>query len=893
MHHFMTTRLWRASLALQPTDSEDSPRARLSSLFLKFRERASLIAEEIARDLPEFTVHNVTHLDALWEMAALITGDQVTLTPAEAFVLGGAFLTHDLGMGLAAFPQGRRGLRQDANWNDLVTSALKKRLGRAPSVNERREMEGEVEVEVITELLRQRHAKQAAQLSLVSWTSSDGKTSYHLIEEPELRDAFGEAIGQIAFSHWWSIDQVRQRFGELPPLYPPAGLGFPGEWTVDRLKLACLLRTSDAIHLDSRRAPGFLRALRKPSGYADLHWTFQQHIHTPGIDGERIEFTSGYAFPVEEAPAWWVGYELLQTADRELRQVDTLLQDLNRPYRFAARGVAGVESPARLVRHIPTQDWVPIDARVQVSNVAALIQNLGGEQLYGKDDKVPLRELIQNASDAVRARRMLRNRPGTWGDIIVRLGKDETGDWIEVEDEGVGMSTAVLTGPFLDFGKSFWDTAMMREEWPRLQASGFQSSGKYGIGFFSAFMWGDRVRVTTRRLGDAERETQILEFSGGLQSRPILRKAREPEFINDGTKVRVWLREPPASSKGLLSRYGGRGGPWILKELCAWLCPCIDVNLYVEEENGRRELAVAAGDWITMDGVQLIKRVFFDSYLGFDEEGNSESKRRLLRAAKNFHLLKDVSGNVVGRASITRNVFNIRERTGVITTIGGLHNGEMNRIAGVLIGSSTRASRDIAIPIVESSELARWASEQAALILNTYSDPYEQANCAEVVRLCGGETGDLPIAFGATGWLSFNDISTRTDLPDEFLLIDDSLIVYRYSSDEVTLDRNVLAAPAIRNEIIRSADHPEEIKWPESRIVHSDELRQLKYNTLKVAIIEALAKGWGASLDEVVKCSSFSSGGQGRKYVIQRMVGNIESLADVIRNPARLAADPS
>ena len=68
------------------------------------------------------------------------------------------------------------------------------------------------------------------------------------------------------------------------------------------LKLACLLRTADAIHLDGRRAPGFLRALRKPEGYADLHWTFQQNIHQPAREGERIVFTSGYAFTVEEAP---------------------------------------------------------------------------------------------------------------------------------------------------------------------------------------------------------------------------------------------------------------------------------------------------------------------------------------------------------------------------------------------------------------------------------------------------------------------------------------------------------------------------------------------------------------------------------------------------------------
>jgi len=161
---------------------------------------------------------------------------------------------------------------------------------------------------------------------------------------------------------------VRVNFGNLPLLGPPATINCPSDWTVDRLKLACLLRTADAIHIDGRRAPGYLRALRKPSEYADLHWAFQEHIHSSIVSGDRLVFTAGTSFKVVEADAWWVGYELLQNADRELRQTDTLLQDINRPYRFSVRSVAGIESPQRMASHIPTSDWVPVDAHVRVSN---------------------------------------------------------------------------------------------------------------------------------------------------------------------------------------------------------------------------------------------------------------------------------------------------------------------------------------------------------------------------------------------------------------------------------------------------------------------------------------------------------------------------------------------
>ena len=117
-------------------------------------------------------------------------------------------------------------------------------------------------------------------------------------------------------------------------------------------------------------------------------------------------------------------------------------------------------------------------------------------------------------------------RADNWGDVCVRLGQDSKGQWIEVEDNGIGMSGEVLTGPFLDFGATYWGSGLMRKELPGLLAKGFESTGHYGIGFFSVFMWGEQVRITTRRYEQAQKETRVLEFGSGLSFRPLLRHAR-------------------------------------------------------------------------------------------------------------------------------------------------------------------------------------------------------------------------------------------------------------------------------------------------------------------------------------------------------------------------------
>src|SRR5262245_51940466 len=279
------SRLWRETLATQPNDPFAAHRERFRTVFPSFRERAGHLASQIRQDCPLLTVHDLTHLDALWEIASIIVGEKYALTPTEGFVLGGAILLHDLAMSVAAIEGGYKKLKQDVRWGDLVTHEYRSQFGRDPNPRELLEPVREVEQKTVFNLLRQIHAEKAEQLALLSFSTSGGNSLY-VIEDTEIRQSFGRIVGQIAHSHWWLLTEVEQRFSRThgAPPWP----GCPPEWTVDPLKIACILRCADAAHLDARRAPIFLRSISKLPPSSEIHWKFQERLNKPYLNEDSL-----------------------------------------------------------------------------------------------------------------------------------------------------------------------------------------------------------------------------------------------------------------------------------------------------------------------------------------------------------------------------------------------------------------------------------------------------------------------------------------------------------------------------------------------------------------------------------------------------------------------------
>ncbi len=135
-------------------------------------------------------------------------------------------------------------------------------------------------------------------------------------------------------------------------------------------------------------------------------------------------------------------------------------------------------------------------------HLGGLIELLS-DALYARES-VFLRELIQNAVDAIFARRALEPEHG--GKVRIQFFQGDDGRWrLVVKDDGIGLDEGEVHGFLATIGAS-----MKRGEWAQRRAEGF--IGQFGVGFLSCFLVADEVTLVTRRA--AQPGARTLKWEG-------------------------------------------------------------------------------------------------------------------------------------------------------------------------------------------------------------------------------------------------------------------------------------------------------------------------------------------------------------------------------------------
>jgi len=173
--------------------------------------------------------------------------------------------------------------------------------------------------------------------------------------------------------------------------------------------------------------------------------------------------------------------------------------------------------------------------------------------------EVFLRELISNASDALdKARFLSVTDPKVLGsskDLEIRIKCDTENKTIIIEDTGVGMTREQLLSNLGTIARSGTRRFM---EMAKEKGSGENNLiGQFGVGFYSAFLVADKVRVQSRSWEDDKQ--WLWEAAAGSHKFSISEDTvspDSPDFVKRGVRISLHLKEDAASfcDPALISR---------------------------------------------------------------------------------------------------------------------------------------------------------------------------------------------------------------------------------------------------------------------------------------------------------------------------------------------------
>ncbi len=178
---------------------------------------------------------------------------------------------------------------------------------------------------------------------------------------------------------------------------------------------------------------------------------------------------------------------------------------------------------------IEASGYRPVDLRFSVDASAAL-ELLTGNRLYS-DNRVFLRELVQNAVDACHLRGIYE--PGHRPEIAIAF--DEAITTVTVRDNGIGMDRQWIEKYFLKIGISLYRSGEISSA-KKGPAVGASFISQFGIGFLSSFLAADTIAVRTRKAGSPGMAINISSLKDYFDVRPL-----EDDFPV-GTEVTLRLK---------------------------------------------------------------------------------------------------------------------------------------------------------------------------------------------------------------------------------------------------------------------------------------------------------------------------------------------------------------
>lgn len=489
----------------------------------------------------EYTVHSIKHIDEMLGIIEWLIPEETknAMTSAEWLMLTLAVYFHDLGMVVTKKEYDNRNNSEFKKYKDDVINSKEKTeyIEYAKTQND---------CFLYQEFVRENHAKRIRQWIEGNLNNELGNTNeIKIIVDDILKDLdqmFRMDLAMICESHH------KDDLNDFSKYRVNNAYGNSKEEKVNLNYIAVILRTADLLHITRDRTPSITRKLINVSNPTSVvEWEKQKAVRAvkpkakrdgneninESLEKDTIEVTA-YFEGAETAEAYFGLSSYLQYTGRELKKCYEIVekaikQEGSSAYKFPWREID--ESRITVIGF----ETKKLQFTIAQENI---LQLLVGHTLYN-DSSVVVRELVQNAIDAVK----LQNQYESKRHSVITEGKIQV-DWdddkkeLSFWDNGTGMTISDIENYLLKVGASKYRDNNVRKEFPD-----FSSISHFGIGILTCFMIANDIDIVTN--SEDQKDVNCINLrkvNGSYLLSKIEKQNVDQRIRKHGTMIKLFVR---------------------------------------------------------------------------------------------------------------------------------------------------------------------------------------------------------------------------------------------------------------------------------------------------------------------------------------------------------------
>jgi len=427
--------------------------------------------EKIANNFRQYTGHGTEHSEAILTLLGwLIPPNMIEgMNAVEIALLVLAGYHHDIGMAWDVDRQEE--LMKTKDWLDSKDRLIGKFRD--------------------SQTIKDKTEQSLLNLAFIEWARGrHAEEAVHWIEEKRIGDHRYRITHLFDYDPWPEVKELCRIHTEpyCDELRIDEGVAGPSGKLVNMCFLGCALRLADECHVTLDRADEQIaRFIRYTDDYSREKWEERQCIKSVSPLGQVLVINAEPRSPNLHRAVVEIGREIKEELEKTNRTLHRKRSRLCFPWLDVDWDSQVKGSNSYIYR-----DW---EYSLDRSKVYDLLM---GKNLY-VDMSVCVRELLQNAVDAVRAR-WGKEAPERGKIICRRLVKNRDGkdfEVIEIEDNGIGMDEDIIENHLLKVpAESFYGTSRFKREHPDT-SDVLITTAQHGIGFLSTFMVATTVEIFT------------------------------------------------------------------------------------------------------------------------------------------------------------------------------------------------------------------------------------------------------------------------------------------------------------------------------------------------------------------------------------------------------------